>query len=713
MQTMTSPIRSLVPILTLKDHTATVSCLCKGLERRSIVSGSWDKTGRIWRISDANEVSSVVLRGHDAAVWAVESVSCGQRYVTGSADKNIFVWNAAGVKIFVLKGHTDCVRGLIGLGNGGLLSCGNDAVIKVWNDEGECVNDLFGHSNYIYSMALNKSVGEDVLVSGGEDSTIRMWSASEGALGEELRLPVQSVWGVACLRNGDIVAGGSDGTVRIFTKDPARMAPPDALAAYQTAVEVWQREHSAELGGIKVNDLPGPESLLVEGTEGQTRIVRQPNGKIECFQWTAGNWQLVGDVTGASGGTNASSGKTLYQGKEYDFVFNVDVEDGAPPIKLPYNRGQDPWYAAQEFIHKNNLPQVYLDQVANFVIKNSGNAPVAPANSSYRDPFTGGSRYVPGSGTAASGSNFMDPFTGASSYRTQQTVESNSGEHFPISTDAIALARCDGGVAPEGQIESLKCLLKWPRGILFPVLDIARLAVRSEAICRALIDAEVFRTIVDCISDSAANQLMALRCLANMLIHQFGRDVVRKRLGEVLGRVSEIRKGSVNAQLAVATFLLNATVAQMTLADGDECKILGECILETTLWLDDPEAVYRCFQALGNLTCTPSGQEIIALTISSDSVIDKLKSFSSGIIPSGFEKLAKCSKDLCVGIDFLSRIRFSRSSFHSFSDTPCAQVGIAVGGRENPAITFIISRSLSPSRSIVRASGRGAFQTSR
>ena len=27
----------------------------------------------------------------------------------------------------------------------------------------------------------------------------------------------------------------------------------------------------------------------------------------------------------------------MYQGKEYDYVFDVDIKDGAPPLKLPYN----------------------------------------------------------------------------------------------------------------------------------------------------------------------------------------------------------------------------------------------------------------------------------------------------------------------------------------------------------------------------------------
>lgn len=56
-------------------------------------------------------------------------------------------------------------------------------------------------------------------------------------------------------------------------------------------------------------------------------------------------------------------------------MFDVDISDNAPPIKLPYNRTEDPWHAAQTFIHKHNLPQVYLEQVANFIITNSDGVP--------------------------------------------------------------------------------------------------------------------------------------------------------------------------------------------------------------------------------------------------------------------------------------------------------------------------------------------------
>lgn len=32
-----------------------------------------------------------------------------------------------------------------------------------------------------------------------------------------------------------------------------------------------------------------------------------------------------------------SGRKQLYEGKEYDYVFDVDIQEGVPPLKLPYN----------------------------------------------------------------------------------------------------------------------------------------------------------------------------------------------------------------------------------------------------------------------------------------------------------------------------------------------------------------------------------------
>lgn len=191
-----------------------------------------------------------------------------------------------------------------------------------------------------------------------------------------------------------------------------------------------------------------------------------------CYQWSAttGEWLCLGDVTGAAGGTQQQSGKKLFEGREYDYVFSVDISDTGAPLKLPYNCSEEPWLVAQRFIHTHELPQAYLEQVANFIITNSENrnpsaqsAAVAAANA-YADPFTGDGRYIPGSGGSSSGggsatiqqqmqqggggghhpnggSDFVDPFTGASSYRTEAARQESAAQRAgaqPTSSPAAA-----------------------------------------------------------------------------------------------------------------------------------------------------------------------------------------------------------------------------------------------------------------------------------
>jgi phospholipase A-2-activating protein len=46
--------------------------------------------------------------------------------ITAGADKTVRLWEN-GKQVAVLKGHTDCVRGLCRLPNGLFASCANDA----------------------------------------------------------------------------------------------------------------------------------------------------------------------------------------------------------------------------------------------------------------------------------------------------------------------------------------------------------------------------------------------------------------------------------------------------------------------------------------------------------------------------------------------------------------------------------------------------------
>lgn len=145
---------------------------------------------------------------------------------------------------------------------------------------------------------------------------------------------------------------------------------------------------------------------------------------VEAHQWNAGagRWDKIGEVVDAVG----SGRKQLYKGKEYDYVFDVDIADGVPPLKLPYNSTENPYIAAQRFLEANELPMTYVDQVVHFIEKNT--EAVNLGGSEYVDPYTGSSRYsgAPSSsgaatpaGSARSGN--VDPFTMSEPVKPKQT----------------------------------------------------------------------------------------------------------------------------------------------------------------------------------------------------------------------------------------------------------------------------------------------------
>lgn len=52
-------------------------------------------------------------------------------------------------------------------------------------------------------------------------------------------------------------------------------------------------------------------------------------------------------------------------------------------------QGEDPWSAAQQFIHRNDLSQQFLETVANFIVTNSRDSEPALPVTGPVDPFTG------------------------------------------------------------------------------------------------------------------------------------------------------------------------------------------------------------------------------------------------------------------------------------------------------------------------------------
>ncbi|TFK54682.1 phospholipase A-2-activating protein [Heliocybe sulcata] len=388
------------PSYSLIGHSDNV-CTLHALADGTVISGSWDKTAKVWKDFQL----AYDLKGHAHSVWAVIALD-DEQFLTGSADKTIKLWQKESV-VRTFEGHQDAVRGLTVVPDIGFASCSNDSEIRVWTLGGDVVYTLTGHTSFIYSLSLLPDGG---LVSCGEDRSVRVWR--DGECAQTIVVPAVSVWSVSTMPNGDIVAGSSDGIVRVFSIVESRWATAGDLKEYDDAV-AKQTLPAQQIGNVKVAELPGMEGLSQPGSHsGQTKMIRNGD-KVEAYQWDAQafTWQQVGEVL------RANDDNDEYKG--YDHVWDVDIGDGQM-LKLPYNESENPYVAAQRFLERNNIPMAHLDAVVRHIEQNSdaSRRQHSSGSTEFVDPYTGASRYVgsTSTGPATGSSSFVDPYTGASRY---------------------------------------------------------------------------------------------------------------------------------------------------------------------------------------------------------------------------------------------------------------------------------------------------------
>jgi WD40 repeat protein len=297
----------------IKGHSGKVNSLAMGPKGFTLVSGSQDKTIKLW-----NPQTGQLLHrffGHTSGVDSVAISPDGKRLVSGSSDRTILAWNfSSRFAIERFYSHSGspyshrfgAVNSVAFSPDGKIVASGSeDKTIKLWNPRsGELLCKLEGHLDGV--LCLNYAIPYDIennlatdnfnphkyhtLASGSADGEIKFWCFGFWESLQTLTGHIGVVNGVTFSPDGQILASaGGDGTVKLWSVQTGEL-----LKTFQG--------HSDEVLSVTIS--PDGKTLASGSKDGTTNI------------WDLENWQLMGSLPGCDPTVFSPDGETLITGGE-------------------------------------------------------------------------------------------------------------------------------------------------------------------------------------------------------------------------------------------------------------------------------------------------------------------------------------------------------------------------------------------------------------
>ncbi|KAK3038177.1 hypothetical protein RJ639_029631 [Escallonia herrerae] len=232
-------------------HCDAISCLSMDQEQGLLYSASWDRTFKVWRVSNSKCLESV--KAHDDAVNSVVASAEGMVF-TGSADGTVKVWKREAhgkltkhVFLRTLLTQESAVTSLAVTESRSLVYCGSsDGLVNFWEREKQLSHGgvLKGHKLAVLCLAA----AGNLVFSGSADKTICVWRREGAAVHTCLSVLTGHTGPVKCLaveREGEgspeagerrwvVYSGSLDKSVKVWSV--SEMAPDlmNQMAAMQS-----------------------------------------------------------------------------------------------------------------------------------------------------------------------------------------------------------------------------------------------------------------------------------------------------------------------------------------------------------------------------------------------------------------------------------------------------------------------------------------------
>jgi guanine nucleotide-binding protein subunit beta-2-like 1 protein len=305
---------SLQYVGTLFGHRGWVTSIAVTYEQSNlVVSASRDKKLMIWELTPDAETPGYarkLLSGHSEPVVSTVLSSDGQFALSGSWDRTMRLWDLnTGASVRTFQGHTKDVNSVAFSGdNRQIVSGSRDKTIKLWNTLAECkytiTEDM--HTDWVSCVVFSPSAKMPLIVSAGWDKLVKVWNLSNCKLRTNLVGHTGVVYTTAVSPDGSLCAsGGKDGTAMLWdVNDGKHLYSLDAggtinalcfspknywlVAATDLSIKVWDLENKNILDELSSTNPPKcgiPWCVSVSwSADGNTLFAGSTDGNVYMYE---------------------------------------------------------------------------------------------------------------------------------------------------------------------------------------------------------------------------------------------------------------------------------------------------------------------------------------------------------------------------------------------------------------------------------------------